>query len=202
MRVQGCKNEPDLFSSQITLYRATKQVLSFLGLFSDGLLLRLCFNLLGVACFIWLCYYSTPVRVQQWNIVVSMSLSVYVSLSISQRTYVGTLLDFLCMLHLAIVAVFRWWHRDTLSDSGFMDNVSWPGRGNVNKSYIHGCGVYFLPVGLLQFTALQAAGHSTAQAAVCAECHCTTDHWYATQWSYLAAITRTPLATHLRVRQV
>ena len=81
-------------------------MLSFLGLFSDGLLLRLCFNLLGVACFIWLCYYSTPVRVQQWNIVVSMSLSVYVSLSISQRTYVGTLLDFLYMLHLAIVAVF------------------------------------------------------------------------------------------------
>ena len=106
MRVQGCKNEPDLFPSQITLYRATKQVLSFLGLFSDGLLLRLCFNLLGVACFIWLCYYSTPVRVQLWNIVVSMSLSVYVSLSISQRTYVGTLLDFLYMLHLAIVAVF------------------------------------------------------------------------------------------------
>jgi len=37
------------------------------------------------------------------------------------------------------------------------------------------CGVYFLPVGLLQFAALWAAGHSTAQAAVCAECHCTTD---------------------------
>jgi len=199
MRVQGCKNEPDLFPSQITLYRATKQVLSFLGLFSDGLLLRLCFNLLGVACFIWHCYYSTPVRVQLWNIVVSMSLSVYVSLSISQRTYVGTLLDFLYMLHLAIVAVFS---GGIVIHYLFMDNVSWPGRGNVDKSYIHGCGVYFLPVGLLQFTALQAAGHSTAQAAVCAECHCTTDHWYATQWSYLAGITRTPLATHLRVRQV
>jgi len=38
------------------------------------------------------------------------------------------------------------------------------------------CGVYFLPVGLLQFAALRAAAHSTAQTAVCAECHCTTDH--------------------------
>jgi len=31
------------------------------------------------------------------------------------------------------------------------------------------CGVYFLPVGLLLFAALWAAGHSTAQAAVCVE---------------------------------
>ena len=48
----------------------------------------------------------------------------------------------------------------------------------------------------------RSAGHSTAQAAVCAECHCMTDHWHAMQWSYLVGITRTPLATHLRVRQV
>ena len=59
------------------------------------------------------------------------------------------------------------------------------------------CGVYFLPIGLLQFAALRAAGHSTAQAAVCAECHCTTNHWHATQRSYLTGITRTPLATLL-----
>ena len=64
------------------------------------------------------------------------------------------------------------------------------------------CGVYFLPVGLLQFAALRSAGHTTAQAAVCAEYHCTTNHWHTMQWSYLAGITRTPLATHLRVRQV
>ena len=30
-----------------------------------------------------------------------------------------------------------------------------------------------------QLAALPAAGHSTPQAAVCAECHCTTDHWHA-----------------------
>ena len=59
-----------------------------------------------------------------------------------------------------------------------------------------------LPVGLLQFTALRSGGHSTAQAAVCAECHCTTDHWHATLWSYLAGITQTPLATHPRALQV
>ena len=64
------------------------------------------------------------------------------------------------------------------------------------------CGVYFLPVGLLQLAALRAAGQSAVQAAVCAEFHCTTDLWHATQWSYLAGITRTPLTTHLRARQV
>jgi len=64
------------------------------------------------------------------------------------------------------------------------------------------CGVYFLSVGLLQLAAPRSAGHSTAQAAVCAECHCTTDHWHATQWSYLAGITRTPLAAHPRALQV
>jgi len=64
------------------------------------------------------------------------------------------------------------------------------------------CGVYSLPIGLLQFTALRAAGHSTAQASVCAESHCTTDHWHATQRVYLASITRTPLAAHARASQV
>ena len=64
------------------------------------------------------------------------------------------------------------------------------------------CGVYFLPVGLLQFAALRAAGHSTVQAAVCAECHCTADHWHATQRSYISGIVQTPLATHSRARQV
>ena len=58
-------------------------------------------------------------------------------------------------------------------------------RSCKNRSW----GVYFLLVGLLQFAALQAAGHSTAQAAVCAECHCKTDHWHTMQWSYLASIT-------------
>ena len=43
-------------------------------------------------------------------------------------------------------------------------------------------------------------GHSTAQAAVCAERHCTTDHRRATQRSYLAGIARTPLAIHSRAR--
>jgi len=38
------------------------------------------------------------------------------------------------------------------------------------------CGVYILPTGLLQFAALWSAGHSIAQASVCAECHRTTDH--------------------------
>jgi len=56
--------------------------------------------------------------------------------------------------------------------------------------------------GLLQLAALWSARHSTAQAAVCAECHCTTDHWHATQRSYLAGITWTPLAIHPRARQV
>ena len=43
---------------------------------------------------------------------------------------------------------------------------------------------------------------TTVQAAVCAECHCTADHWHATQRSYIAGIARTPLATHSRARQV
>jgi len=38
---------------------------------------------------------------------------------------------------------------------------------------------------------LRAAGHSTAQAAVCAELRCTADHWHATQRSHLAGIMRT-----------
>ena len=71
---------------------------------------------------------------------------------------------------------------------------------DANNSY--SCGVYFLLVGLLQFAALRSARHSTAQAAVCAECHCTTDHWHATQWSYLAGVTWTPLVTYPRACQV
>jgi len=43
---------------------------------------------------------------------------------------------------------------------------------------------------------------TTVQAAVCAECHCTADHWHATQRSYISGIARTPLATHSRARQV
>ena len=40
---------------------------------------------------------------------------------------------------------------------------------------------------------------STMRAASC-QCHCTTDHWHATQRSYLTSIMLTPFATHLQER--
>ena len=36
---------------------------------------------------------------------------------------------------------------------------------------------------IIVIAVLQSAGHSTAQVVVCAERHCTTDHWHATPWS-------------------
>ena len=47
--------------------------------------------------------------------------------------------------------------------------------------------------------------HSTAQVAVCAERHCTTDYWHATSWSHHAGTIRQLhwlVATHLRACQV
>ena len=84
-------------------------------------------------------------------------------------------------------------HLAALCRSGYyqLRQLTSPGRkvddGGSCKN--HSCGVYFLPVRLLQFAALRSARHSIAQASVCAECHCTTDHWHATQWSYLVGIT-------------
>ena len=47
-----------------------------------------------------------------------------------------------------------------------------------------------------------SARHCTAQLAVWAERHCTTDHWHATSWSHHAGTTQTPLTTHPRAYQV
>ena len=86
----------------------------------------------------------------------------------------------------------------TTSSDNFAHSSNW-GRWRLQEPQLRH---YFLSVVLLQFTALQAAGQTTAQDAVCAEYYCMTDHWHTTQWPHLTSITWAPLAAHPRARQV
>ena len=70
----------------------------------------------------------------------------------------------------------------TTSSDNFAHSSNW-GRWRLQEPQLRH---YFLSVGLLQFAALQAAGQTTAQDAVCAEYYCMTDHWHTMQWPHLA----------------